>query len=188
MLFPLVSFGSIPQYTITNIQILMAPLLSIFVLLVFVLHVASESTREVVEQIDGEEFTEELLFRPLPDQKVLSHFHFESRVIPTNSYGHHHRLFPKAIYKLFPNGTVNPPHTHSRATKLLFILMGSLEVGFVDTTKNPTLALSAFGTASAGTVSAPNPVFNSTIDDQILAMSFKTDIATIQKIKSGFSG
>nr|KAJ0203622.1 hypothetical protein LSAT_V11C500239100 [Lactuca sativa] len=63
--------------------------------------------------------------------------------------------------------------------------MGSLEVGFVDTTKNPALALSAFGTVSIGTVSAPNPVFNSTIDDQILAMSFKTDIATIQKIKSG---
>ena len=100
MLFLLVTFGSIPQYTITNIQILMAPLLSIFVLLVFVLHVASESTREVVEQIDGEEFTKELLFRPLPDQKVLSHFHFESRVPPTNSYGDHHRLFPKAIYKL----------------------------------------------------------------------------------------
>ncbi|CAI9265266.1 unnamed protein product [Lactuca saligna] len=38
-------------------KILMAPLLSIFVMLVFVLHVASESTREVVEQIDGEEFT-----------------------------------------------------------------------------------------------------------------------------------
>ncbi|XP_023759224.1 uncharacterized protein LOC111907656 [Lactuca sativa] len=78
----------------------MARLLSIFVLLVFVLHVASESTGEVVEQIDGEEFTEELLFRPLPDRKVLSHFHFESRVPPTNSYGHHHRLFPKAIYQL----------------------------------------------------------------------------------------
>ncbi|CAI9263730.1 unnamed protein product [Lactuca saligna] len=81
-------------------KILMAPLLSIFVLLEFVLHVGSESTREVVEQIDGEEFTEELLFRPLPDQKALSNFHFESRVPPTNSYGHHHRLFPKAIYYL----------------------------------------------------------------------------------------
>ncbi|CAI9283497.1 unnamed protein product [Lactuca saligna] len=57
---------------------LMAPLLSIFMLLVFVLHVASESTREVVEQIDGEEFTEDLLFRPLPDQKALSDFHFET--------------------------------------------------------------------------------------------------------------
>nr|KAJ0228615.1 hypothetical protein LSAT_V11C100033370 [Lactuca sativa] len=138
-------------------KILMAPLLSIFVLLVFVLHVASESTREVVEQIDGEEFTEQLLFRPLPDQKALSDFHFE----------------------------INTPHTHPQALEPLFVLMGSLEVGFVDTTKNPALALSASGTASVGTVSVPNSVFNSTINDQILAMSFKTDVATIQKIKSG---
>ncbi|XP_071701044.1 germin-like protein 9-3 [Rutidosis leptorrhynchoides] len=117
----------------------------------------------------------------------------------------------------FPNGTVNPPHTHPRASELLFVLMGSLEVGFVDTTnmlftqtlqqgdifvfpkglvhfqyncdaKNPALALSAFGSANAGTVSVPNSVFNTTIDDQILALSFKTDVATIQKIKSGLSG
>ncbi|KAD5316946.1 hypothetical protein E3N88_16892 [Mikania micrantha] len=117
----------------------------------------------------------------------------------------------------FPNGTVNPPHTHPRASELLFVLMGSLQVGFVDTTnklftqtlqqgdifvfpkglvhfqfncdaKNPALALSAFGSASPGTVKVPSAVFNSTIDDQVLALSFKTDIGTIQKIKSGLSG
>ncbi|KAK9055644.1 hypothetical protein SSX86_026729 [Deinandra increscens subsp. villosa] len=78
----------------------MARSLSFFVLLLFVLHVSSESTGEVAEQLEGEEFTEELLLRPLPDRKVLSHFHFESKVPPTNSYGHHHRIFPKAIYQL----------------------------------------------------------------------------------------
>ncbi|KAI3801146.1 hypothetical protein L1987_29249 [Smallanthus sonchifolius] len=78
----------------------MARLLSVLVLLVFVLHVSSESAGEAAEQLEGEEFTEELLFRPLPDRKVLSHFHFESKVPPTSSYGHHHRLFPKAIYQL----------------------------------------------------------------------------------------
>nr|XP_043622620.1 germin-like protein 9-3 [Erigeron canadensis] len=117
----------------------------------------------------------------------------------------------------FPNSTVNPPHTHPRASELLFLLMGSLEVGFVDTTNKlftqtlqqgdifvfpkglvhfqfnrdaniPALALSAFGSANAGTVSVPNSVFNTTIDDQALALSFKTDVATIQKIKSGLSG
>ncbi|KAI3748502.1 hypothetical protein L6452_11613 [Arctium lappa] len=117
----------------------------------------------------------------------------------------------------FPAGAVNPPHTHPRASELLFVLMGSLEVGFVDTTnklftqtlqqgdifvfpkglvhfqfnndaKNPTLALSAFGSANAGTVSVPTSVFNTTIDNQILALSFKTDLATIQKIKAGLSG
>ncbi|KAK3034925.1 hypothetical protein RJ639_032325 [Escallonia herrerae] len=114
----------------------------------------------------------------------------------------------------YPTGSVNPPHTHPRASELLFLLMGTLEVGFVDTTnklytqtlkqadmfvfpkglvhyqynadpKNPALALSAFGSASAGTVSIPNQVFNTSIDDTILAKSFNTDIATIQKIKLG---
>ncbi|XP_077227630.1 GPI transamidase component Gpi16 subunit family protein [Tasmannia lanceolata] len=47
-----------------------------------------------------EEFSEELLLKPLPDRKVLAHFHFNSRAPPTKIYGHHHRLFPKAIYQL----------------------------------------------------------------------------------------
>ncbi|KAK3017236.1 hypothetical protein RJ639_005524 [Escallonia herrerae] len=34
----------------------------------------------------------------------------------------------------FSAGSVNPPHTHPRASELLFLLSGSLEVGFVDTT------------------------------------------------------
>ncbi|CAI9261820.1 unnamed protein product [Lactuca saligna] len=74
-------------------KILMAYLLSIFVLLVFVLHVASESMREVLEQIDGEEFTEELLFRPLPDQKALSDFHFENFLLPAIPSGPSFRDF-----------------------------------------------------------------------------------------------
>ncbi|KAI8523245.1 hypothetical protein RHMOL_Rhmol13G0058600 [Rhododendron molle] len=47
-----------------------------------------------------EEFSEELLLKPLPDRKVLAHFHFQSRVPPTETHGPHHRLFPKAIYQL----------------------------------------------------------------------------------------
>ncbi|XXG78577.1 hypothetical protein AAC387_Pa08g2498 [Persea americana] len=52
------------------------------------------------EQGEEEEFSEELLLKPLPDRKVLAHFHFDSRTPPTNTYGRHHRLFPKAIYQL----------------------------------------------------------------------------------------
>lgn len=37
-------------------------------------------------------------------------------------------------YLQFPAGTVNPPHTHPRSAELLFLIQGSLEVGFVDTT------------------------------------------------------
>ncbi|KAK9153644.1 hypothetical protein Sjap_001124 [Stephania japonica] len=116
----------------------------------------------------------------------------------------------------FPASTVNPPHTHPRSAELLLLIEGALEVGFVDTTnklytqtlqvgdmfvfpkglvhyqynadnKKLAFAISAFGSANAGTVSVPNTVFNSTIDDTILATSFKTDVATIQKIKAGFA-
>ncbi|KAM0996921.1 hypothetical protein ACFX2C_006868 [Malus domestica] len=37
----------------------------------------------------------------------------------------------------FPNnGTTNPPHTHPRSVELLFLVGGTLEVGFVDTKNN----------------------------------------------------
>ncbi|XP_022851411.1 germin-like protein 9-3 [Olea europaea var. sylvestris] len=92
----------------------------------------------------------------------------------------------------------------------------ALEVGFVDTTnkfftqtlqpgdlfvfpkglvhfqynadeKIPTLAISAFGSSNAGTVSLPDTLFNTSIDDNVLALSFKTDVATIQKLKAGLA-
>ncbi|OWM64063.1 hypothetical protein CDL15_Pgr011518 [Punica granatum] len=116
----------------------------------------------------------------------------------------------------FPVGTVNPPHTHPRASELLLLTYGSLEVGFIDTTSklytqtlqagdifvfpkglvhfqyNPSpkdfaLAVSAFGSASAGTVSLPVSVFGTGIDDTILAKSFKSDVQTIQKLKAGLT-
>ncbi|XP_042516140.1 GPI transamidase component PIG-T [Macadamia integrifolia] len=49
---------------------------------------------------EEEEFSEELLLKPLPDRKVLAHFHFDSRAPPSTSHGRHHRLFPKAIAQL----------------------------------------------------------------------------------------
>ncbi|TKY67055.1 Germin protein 9-3 [Spatholobus suberectus] len=116
----------------------------------------------------------------------------------------------------FPAGSVNPPHTHPRSAELLFVAQGALQVGFVDTTnklftqnlqtgdtfvfpkglvhfqhnadaKNPALAISAFGSANAGTVSLPNTLFNTSIDDTVLALAFKTDVATIQNLKKGFA-
>ncbi|KAF6168386.1 hypothetical protein GIB67_018226 [Kingdonia uniflora] len=47
-----------------------------------------------------EEFSEELLLRPLPDRKVLAHFHFENKVPSAETHGRHYSLFPKAIYQL----------------------------------------------------------------------------------------
>uniref|UniRef100_A0A1J3GH08 GPI transamidase component PIG-T n=1 Tax=Noccaea caerulescens TaxID=107243 RepID=A0A1J3GH08_NOCCA len=52
------------------------------------------------ESIEVEEFSEALLLKPLPDRKVLAHFHFENRAPPSNSHGRHHHLFPKAISQL----------------------------------------------------------------------------------------
>ncbi|KAM5585055.1 hypothetical protein ABKV19_004445 [Rosa sericea] len=116
----------------------------------------------------------------------------------------------------FPSGTTNPPHTHPRSAELLFLVGGSLEVGFVDTKNNlftqtlqvgdlfvfpkglvhfqynadsesPAIAISAFGSASAGTVSIPSTLFATSIDDNVLALSFKTDVSTIQKLKVGLA-
>ncbi|KAK2640764.1 hypothetical protein Ddye_022527 [Dipteronia dyeriana] len=116
----------------------------------------------------------------------------------------------------FPAGTTNPPHTHPRSAELLFLIQGSLQVGFVDTTnklfsqtlqagdmfvfpkglvhfqynadaQKPSIAVSAFGSASAGTVSLPATLFTTSIDDTILAKAFKTDVATIQALKAGLA-
>ncbi|CAN0916827.1 Germin-like protein 9-3 [Linum grandiflorum] len=107
---------------------------------------------------------------------------------------------------LFPSGTTNPPHTHPRSAELLFVLDGSLQVGFVDTTNKlytqtlqglvhfqynawnrTAIALSAFGSASAGTVSLPATLFATNIDDTILAKSFKTDASVVQALKAGLA-
>ncbi|KAF3968045.1 hypothetical protein CMV_008014 [Castanea mollissima] len=116
----------------------------------------------------------------------------------------------------FPTGTPNPPHIHPRASELLFLIQGTLLVGFVDTTnklftqtlqtgdifvfpkglvhfqynadpQEPALAISAFGSANAGTVSIPNALFTIGIDNNVLAKSFKTDVATIQALKAGLA-
>ncbi|CAN6692099.1 unnamed protein product [Malus baccata var. baccata] len=110
----------------------------------------------------------------------------------------------------------NPPHTHPRSAELLFLIDGTLEVGFVDTKnslfmqilqtcdlfvfpkglahfqynadiENPALAISTFGSANAGTVSFPSTLFTTGIEDNVLAVSFKTDMSTIQKLKAGLA-
>lgn len=48
-------------------------------------------------------------------------------------------------------------------------------------------AASAFGSSTAGTVSIPATVFATGIGENILTKAFKTDIATVQKIKAGLA-
>ncbi|KAL7614699.1 hypothetical protein Lser_V15G08266 [Lactuca serriola] len=117
----------------------------------------------------------------------------------------------------FPIGSINPLHIHPRATELLFVIAGSLQVGFVDTSNKlftqklvtgdmfvfpkglvhfqynsnatePALAVSAFGSANAGTQSIANSVFNSTIYEGILAQSFNTSADIVETIECGLKG
>ncbi|CAN6557285.1 unnamed protein product [Malus baccata var. baccata] len=120
-----------------------------------------------------------------------------------------------AVLQFPNNGTTNPPHTHPRSAELLFLVGGTFEVGFVDTKNNlftytlqagdlfvfpkglahfqynadaeNSIAISAFGSANAGTVSIPSTLFTTGIDDNVLAISFKTDAGTIQKLKAGLA-
>ncbi|XWS73885.1 hypothetical protein CRYUN_Cryun02cG0167500 [Craigia yunnanensis] len=85
----------------------------------------------------------------------------------------------------FPAGSTNPPHTHPRSVELLFLIAGSLE--YNADAKNPALAFFAFRSANAGTASLPKTLFTTGINDNILAKSFKTDVATIQALKSGLA-
>ncbi|CAL1403898.1 unnamed protein product [Linum trigynum] len=115
----------------------------------------------------------------------------------------------------FPAGAANPPHIHPRASELLLVARGVLEVGLVDSGnrlytqtlqsgdmfvfpkglvhyqsnvgRNTAVAFSAFGSASAGTVSLPPALFASGIDDDVLAKGFKTDEDTVRGLKAGLA-
>lgn len=116
----------------------------------------------------------------------------------------------------YPTQTPNGLHIHPRASELLFLVQGKLKVGFVDTTnklfsqtlkagdiyvfpkglihyqynpssKIPALAISAFGSSNPGTVSIPNALFTTGINDEILAKALKADLTTIQTLKAGLA-
>ncbi|KAF2292622.1 hypothetical protein GH714_026085 [Hevea brasiliensis] len=89
--------------SIRPIDVMAIPLKSthffIFLLLVSNIFTPIISFGSTIDQ-EREEFYEELLLRPLPDRKVLAHFHFQSTAPSSNSNGRHHHLFPKAISQL----------------------------------------------------------------------------------------
>ncbi|CAL1403896.1 unnamed protein product [Linum trigynum] len=115
----------------------------------------------------------------------------------------------------FPPGTTSPPHARPRSAGLMLLLAGTLEVGFVDTSGRlfdrklragdmfvfpkglvhfqcngggeAAFALAAFGSADAGTVSVPETLFGTGIDDEVLAESFKTGVDTIRALKAGLA-
>ncbi|KAI3524755.1 hypothetical protein L1887_03419 [Cichorium endivia] len=121
-----------------------------------------------------------------------------------------------SMLRLAPGG-VSAPHIRPHATGLFLVLEGQFEVGFVDTTnklytqtlqtgdmfifpkglvhyqynadmKKAAVGVAAFGSASAALISVPVTLFEGNIDDVVLAKSFKTDVATIQKLRTDPGG
>ncbi|XVF31541.1 hypothetical protein REPUB_Repub16aG0154600 [Reevesia pubescens] len=111
-------------------------------------------------------------------------------------------------------GGVNPPHTHPRATEMVFVLEGELEVGFITTSnvliskwikkgdifvfpkglvhfqtnvgKVPAAVISAFNSQLPGTQSIAATLFaaSPTVPDYVLSKAFQIDSKEVQKIKS----
>ncbi|KAG2260048.1 hypothetical protein Bca52824_079342 [Brassica carinata] len=113
-------------------------------------------------------------------------------------------------------GGLNPPHTHPRATEVVYVLQGTLDVGFLTTAnklisqslkkgdvfafpkglvhfqKNngdvPASVIAAFNSQLPGTQSLGATLFGSTppVPDEILAQAFQTSSGTVKHIKTRF--
>ncbi|XP_044973421.1 germin-like protein 1-3 [Hordeum vulgare subsp. vulgare] len=111
---------------------------------------------------------------------------------------------------------VNPPHTHPRATEIIYVLEGSLDVGFVTTAgklftrtvckgevfvfprglvhyqKNnggaPAAAISAFNSQLPGTQSLALALFAASppVPTDVLARALQTDGGMVEAVKSKF--
>ncbi|XP_061371004.1 germin-like protein subfamily 2 member 4 [Gastrolobium bilobum] len=111
-------------------------------------------------------------------------------------------------------GGLNPPHTHPRATEIVFVLQGKLDVGFITTSnllisktinkgeifvfpkglvhfqnnngKVHAAVLSAFNSQLPGTQSIPTTLFAATppVPDHVLTKTFQVGTKEVEKIKS----
>ncbi|XP_071725491.1 germin-like protein 5-1 [Rutidosis leptorrhynchoides] len=111
-------------------------------------------------------------------------------------------------------GGINPPHTHPRATEIVFVLEGELDVGFITTEnklfsktikkgeiftfprglihyqinngKVPAAAIAAFNSQLPGTQRVANALFASspTVEDVVLTKAFQVGTKEVEKIKS----
>ena len=113
-------------------------------------------------------------------------------------------------------GGQNPPHTHPRATEVIFVLQGSLDVGFVTTANRhyartvcsgevfvfprglvhyqrnnggtPAAAISAFNSQLPGTQAVAQALFGASpaAPTDVLARAFQIDGGLVEAIKSEF--
>ncbi|KAG8368998.1 hypothetical protein BUALT_Bualt15G0104500 [Buddleja alternifolia] len=114
-------------------------------------------------------------------------------------------------------GGLNPPHTHPRATEVVFVLEGQLDVGFITTANvlisksikkgevfafpkglvhfqknngaSPAAVISAFNSQLPGTQSIATTLFAATppVPDNVLTKAFQVGTKEVQKIKSKFA-
>ncbi|XP_042489831.1 germin-like protein 9-3 [Macadamia integrifolia] len=113
----------------------------------------------------------------------------------------------------FQPASVNVPHTHPRGAEILFVVDGVLTVGSTDSNgklyknvlqkgdvfvfpkgfpqcqanfdkTNKAVAVSAFASSNAGTVSLPKNPFGSNIPDDVLTKAFKISADTLQQLKT----
>ncbi|KAJ0078203.1 hypothetical protein Patl1_37152 [Pistacia atlantica] len=59
----------------------------------------------------------------------------------------------------FPTRVINSPHTHPHSTELLLVFKGLVDYQSKDEPKQPSAAISFFGSGNASTVSVPLNVY-----------------------------
>ncbi|XP_022895595.1 germin-like protein 5-1 [Olea europaea var. sylvestris] len=114
-------------------------------------------------------------------------------------------------------GGLNPPHTHPRATEIVFVLKGELDVGFITTAnvliskcikkgqiftfpkglvhfqknngKVPASVIAAFNSQLPGTQSIAATLFAASppVPDNVLTKAFQVGTKEVEKIKSRFA-
>ncbi|KAI8531892.1 hypothetical protein RHMOL_Rhmol11G0171600 [Rhododendron molle] len=118
----------------------------------------------------------------------------------------------------FAPGGLNPPHTHPRATEIIFVLYGELDVGFITTAnvlvpktlkqgdiftfpkglvhfqinyqKGPAAAIAAFDSQNPGVQAIAATLFNATppVSDSVLSKAFQISYQEVDAIKSKLGG
>ena len=113
-------------------------------------------------------------------------------------------------------GGQNPPHTHPRATEIIFVLEGTLEVGFITTANKlyartvckgevfvfprglvhfqrnngraPAAVVSAFNSQLPGTQAVAATLFGASppVPDDVLARAFQIDAGLVEAIRAKF--
>ncbi|CAK9204060.1 unnamed protein product [Sphagnum troendelagicum] len=87
----------------------------------------------------------------------------------------------------FAQGGLVPPHTHPRATKILFVVKGSLLVGFLNVGEGQAIAIAALNSQNPGVQAQAAALYGSGISDVVLERAFGLSEKAVDHIKSKFS-